>query len=56
MNARYLLLYGVLSAKKPTHYCTLHKCGVTKHCCKKKCWKCVHLKPISRYYAELIKK
>lgn len=56
MNARYLLLYGVLSAKKPTHYCTLHKCGVTKHCCKKRCWKCVHLKPISRYYTELIKK
>ena len=47
MNARYLLLYGVLSAKKPTHYCSLHKCGVSKNHCKRRCWKCKHLRNIS---------
>ena len=55
-STRYCLLYGVLSAKKPEFYCDLHKVGVSRKCHKRKCYKCSHLKPMTRYYAEQIKK
>ena len=55
-STRYCLLYGVLSAKKPEFYCDLHKVGVSRKCHKRKCYKCNHLKPMTRYYAEMIKK
>lgn len=45
---RYILLYGRLTARKPSHYCDLHKCGITKTHCKKRCWKCPHLLPMTR--------
>lgn len=53
---RYLLLFDKLTAKKPTHYCEVHRCGVTKHISKKKCWKCRRLKPMNAAYAEEIKR
>ena len=45
---RYILLYGRLTARKPSHFCELHKCGITKAYSKKRCWKCSHLRPMTR--------
>ena len=45
---RYILLYGRLTARKPSHYCELHKCGITKKHSKKRCWQCIHLLPMTQ--------
>nr|DAZ50286.1 MAG TPA: Insulin-degrading enzyme [Caudoviricetes sp.] len=45
---KYLLLYGKTTAKKPLWYCEKHCCGITEKCCRKRCWVCSHLKPMSR--------
>ena len=49
------MLFGKVSAKKPTHYCALHKCGVAKGCCKRRCWVCKYLKNVNAEIAREIR-
>ena len=51
----FIMLFGKISAKKPTHYCALHKCGVSKGCCKRRCWHCKYLKNINTEIAREIR-
>ena len=51
----FIMLFGKVSAKKPTHYCALHKCGVAKGCCKRRCWVCKYLKNVNAEIAREIR-